>query len=113
LRDAGCRLPTVDGAFYLFPDFGGLGERLESRGVKNSQDLTEGLLEQAGVATLPGSVFGRPREELTLRLSYVNFNGAGALAAAESGEPVDTDFICRHCPETIEAIQRIADWAAG
>jgi aspartate aminotransferase len=113
LRDAGCRLPTVDGAFYLFPDFGGLGERLESRGVKNSQDLTEGLLEQAGVATLPGSVFGRPREELTLRLSYVNFNGAGALAAAESGEPVDTGFIRRHCPETIEAIQRIADWAAG
>jgi len=113
LADAGCRLPTVDGAFYLFPDFGGFGERLESRGVKDSQDLTEKLLEQAGVATLPGSVFGRPREELTLRLSYVNFNGADALAAAESGEPVDADFIRRHCPDTLEAMRRIADWAAG
>ena len=32
-----------------------------------------------GVATLPGAVFGRPRAELTLRLSYVNFDGAAAL----------------------------------
>ena len=71
-------------------------------------------LEQGGevLAHVVG-VFGRPREELTLRLSYVNFNGAGALTAAESGEPVDANFIRRHCPDTLEAIRRIADWAAG
>jgi len=81
--------------------------------VVDAQTLTERLLEDVGVATLPGSVFGRPRDELTLRLSYVNFNGAKALAAAETGETVDTAFLQRHTPETIEAVRRIADWATG
>jgi aspartate aminotransferase len=113
LAEAGCRLPPVGGAFYLFPDFGAMRERLVRRGVVDAQTLTERLLEDVGVATLPGSVFGRPRDELTLRLSYVNFNGAKALAAAETGETVDTAFLQRHTPETIEAVRRIADWATG
>jgi len=112
LRAAGCRLPPVDGAFYLFPDFGGMAGRLTVHGVRDSQSLTERLLEDTGVATLPGSVFGRPREELTLRLSYVNFNGAQALAAAEAGEPIDAGFLRRYCPATLEAMDRIAGWAA-
>jgi len=65
------------------------------------------------VATLPGNVFGRPRAELTLRLSYVNFDGQHTLAAAEAGEPVDEAFIRRHCPDTVEAMRRIAHWAAS
>ena len=113
LREAGCRLPPVDGGFYLFPDFGELRERLAGRGVTDSQSLTERLLEDTGVATLPGSVFGRPADELTLRLSYVNFNGSEALAAVTAGETVDDDFLRRHCPATLEAVERMAEWAAG
>jgi aspartate aminotransferase len=113
LREAGCRLPRVDGAFYLFPDFTEVRAHLAARGVNDSQTLTERLLEDTGVATLPGREFGRPRDELTLRLSYVNFDGAAALAAAEAGEIIDEAFVWRHCPATIEAIQRMADWATA
>jgi len=113
LRDAGCRLPPVDGGFYLFPEFGELRERLAGRGVTDSQSLTERLLEDTGVATLPCSVFGRPADELTLRLSYVNFNGTEALAAVAAGESVDDAFLRRHCPATLAAIERMAEWAAG
>ncbi len=98
------------GAFYLFPDFEAHRARLAARGVADSPSLTERLLEDTGVATLPGSVFGRPRTELTLRLSYVDFDGAAALAAARAGETVDEAFIRRHCPRTLAAIERIADW---
>jgi len=112
LREAGCRLPTVDGAFYLFPDFGAMAPRLEARGIRDSQGLAETVLQDTGVATLPGSVFGRPASELTLRLSYVNFNGEQALTAAEAGETIDEAFIRRHCPDTVEAIHQMADWAA-
>jgi aspartate aminotransferase len=113
LHEAGCALPPVDGAFYLFPDFSAMAARLERRGIHGSRDLAERLLQDTGVAALPGSVFGRPDAEPTLRLSYVNFDGDRALAAAESGEPVDEAFIRRYCPDTVEAIDRMAGWAAG
>jgi len=54
-----CQLP--DGAFYAFPDVSALG-------VLSAQ-LADDLLEQAGVACLPGTAFG-PRGEGFLRLSY-------------------------------------------
>ena len=113
LRDAGCRLPPVDGAFYLFPEFSAVAESLRKRGIEDSPGLAEHLLQDTGVATLPGSVFGRPRTELALRLSYVNFDGEKALAAAEDGETVDGEFIRKHCPDTVEAMRRIAGWMAG
>jgi aspartate aminotransferase len=112
LLEAGCRLPKLDGAFYLFPDFEPMRERIAARGVRDSATLAEQLLEQTGVATLPGSVFGRPRGELNLRLSYVNFDGAVALAAVARGETVDEAFLRRHCPDTIEAMERIGSWVA-
>jgi aspartate aminotransferase len=74
LREAGCRLPPLDGGFYLFPEFGAHAERLAARGVTGSTALAERLLADTGVATLPGEAFGRPPEELTLRLAYVNFD---------------------------------------
>ncbi len=40
------------------------------------------LLEETGVALLPGAAFVRSRAELTARLAYVDFDGASALAAS-------------------------------
>jgi len=48
-------LPT-DGTFYVFPEVSGLIERID--GVKNDLELAEYLIEQAGVALVPGSAFG-------------------------------------------------------
>ncbi len=113
LLRAGCRLPRLDGGFYLFPDFGPMREKLAARGVTGSAALAGKLLEETDIATLPGHAFGRPREELTLRLSYVNFDGTAALQAAEAGETVDEAFIRRHCPDSVEAFERMANWATG
>lgn len=76
--------------------------------------MTERLLEDTGVALLPGSAFGREPEELTARLAYVDFDGAGALVAAEragSGEAIDNDdFLRTHCGGVMEAVRRLCDW---
>ena len=37
------------------------------------------MLEDTGVALLPGIAFGRPENELTCRLSYVDFDGKNAI----------------------------------
>ena len=65
------------------------------------------------VALVPGVAFGRPREELTARLAYVDFDGPRALAAVSvipKEQPVDETFLRRHCAPTVEAVERIGQW---
>ena len=115
LTRAGLKMPTAQGAFYLFPDFSPFREKLALRGIKNSRQVVEHLLEEAGVAFLPGCDFGRPPGELTTRLSYVNFDGEAALAeaAAYGDRPLDDAFLEKCCPDTIEAGNKICDWVNG
>jgi len=47
------------GAFYLFPDFSPLKQKLAARKITTSIELCERMLEETGVAALPGSAFGR------------------------------------------------------
>ena len=56
-----CRKPH--GAFYVFPNITGTGMK--------SQELSDYLLEKAGVAVLPGTSFGKHGEGC-LRLSFAN-----------------------------------------
>ena len=43
------------GTFYAFPD---VSEAIEAKGLKNDTEFTELLLNEAGVAVVPGSAFG-------------------------------------------------------
>lgn len=106
-------LPQPDGAFYLFCNFEKFRGKLESKNIYSSIDLTNRLLEETGVALLPGSVFGRPNNELTTRLSYVDFDGTRALAAAETIPPeneLPEDFVQIYCGNILEAVQLICNW---
>jgi aspartate aminotransferase len=113
LRTTGLFVPEPQGAFYLFPDFGPLRGRLAERGITTSDELCERLLEDTGVAVLPGSSFGRPAEELTARLAYVDFDGARALVAAQ-GIAADTmlgeGFLRSYCGNLMDATDRLCDW---
>ena len=50
-------LPS-DGTFYSFPDVRGFIDKIE--GVNDDLELSEFLIEKAGVALVPGSAFGSP-----------------------------------------------------
>ncbi|NVB37710.1 aminotransferase class I/II-fold pyridoxal phosphate-dependent enzyme [Pseudenhygromyxa sp. WMMC2535] len=117
LQAAGAHCPAPHGAFYLFPDFEAHREALAARGILDAPALCERLLEDTGVAILPGVEFGRPRTELTARLAYVNFDGEAALAELAAQDdpsaPVDEDFLRRRCGETLTAIERICEWVQG
>ncbi|WP_280538892.1 aminotransferase class I/II-fold pyridoxal phosphate-dependent enzyme [Chromohalobacter sp. 11-W] len=79
LAAAGVRTHAPDGGFYLFPDFSAYRETLRARGITTSSELTATLLEEAGIALLPGSAFGCEATQLTTRLAYVDFDGAALL----------------------------------
>ena len=113
LRGAGLQLADPVGAFYLFPDFCPFREPLRARGVRTSSALSERLLQDTGVATIPGESFGRPPEELTLRIAYVDFEGGPALDAVSAMSPdaaLDDTFLRTWCPKVVEAMDRIANW---
>lgn len=113
LRAAGAGAPAPDGAFYLYPDFTPHAERLRARGLTTSAALCERLLDDTGVALLPGSDFGRPATELACRLAYVDFDGAECLLAAERvplEEELDEKFLIEHCGRVLTAIDLLGEW---
>ncbi len=74
----GIECQTPMGAFYVFPDISAFGRR--------SAEVAESLLEEAGVALLPGTAFGKHGEGF-LRLCYAN-----------------------SVPNIEQAIERMRDW---
>jgi len=61
----GVECPSCEGAFYAFPSFQGVIDRIDH--LRDDVELAEWLLDSAGVSTVPGSAFGAPGH---LRLSY-------------------------------------------
>jgi len=113
LRQAGARVIDPEGAFYLFPDFSPLADRLGNAGIITSKKLCEVCLEELGVAFLPGVDFGRPEWELTARIAYVDFDGARALAASEQiplDAPLNGDFLDHFCRPALTGVERLCDW---
>jgi len=67
----GVKCRTPEGAFYAFADFRGLygiaTPHAASGKLENDLEIAKFLIEEAGVAAVPGSAFGAPGY---LRFSY-------------------------------------------
>ena len=113
LTGAGAELNAIRGGFYAFPNFERLRDKLAARGITDSRSLCSRMLDDTGVATLPGIAFGRPQDELSLRLAFVDFDGGPALEAVAGGAELDRDGLRKIAPNVIEAIDRMTDWIAG
>lgn len=114
LKDGHIQVNDPTGGFYLFIDFSSLKEKLHKREITDSSILCDRLLDETGVAILPGVDFNRPLEELSARLSYVDFDGAKALGASYAiplHEKLPDDFLDRYCANVIEAARHIVEWA--
>lgn len=106
-------IPMPHGGFYLFPDFGIYRETLAARGIHTSVELCHTLLEETGIAMLPGYEFGRNPEELTARIALVDFDGEEALKAASSSYDqtiLNGAFVQQFAPRLTEAFDRLAGW---
>jgi len=104
---------SPSGAFYLFPDFSGNRDKLNTVGVADSPSLCEKLLNETGVALLPGNAFGRPENELNARLAYVNFDGGNALSISKE-VPSELEFSMKDlgdCADPVKhGINKIIEW---
>jgi aspartate aminotransferase len=65
----------TDGTFYVFPNVEKLISRLDN--IKDDLEFSEYLIEQAGVALVPGSAFGSPGHiRISIATSMKNLQGA-------------------------------------
>lgn len=116
LRSAGAHCDDPQGAFYLFPDFAARRESLRARGVDGGAAMCQKLLDDTGVAVLPGRAFGRPADELTCRMAYINFDGQLALervGSVPADQALDEQFLRAVCPRVCQAIDRLCQWLAA
>ena len=107
LVQGGLRAHQPQGGFYLLLDFSPFAESLAGRGIVTDSQLCEGLLDDSGVALLPGSAFGMPPDALTTRLAYVDFDGAAAL---DDLAALDDDHAQACAAKMLKGIDRLGDW---
>lgn len=116
LQKAGFDIDCPHGGFYLFLDFKPFTTVLNNAGIVNSIQLCETLLDATGVATLPGESFGRPLNELSMRIAFVDFDGHKVLQAAEKypgDQPLPEGFCLDYTADCITAIDLLCDWVKG
>ena len=62
---------------------------------------------------LPASAFGFDQSQLFTRMCYVDFNGAKAIEAINSGEALSAAFFDEYAPSVIQGIDALCNYLAS
>lgn len=109
LSEAGAPTLRPQGGFYVFSDFSPVRAVLSQRGVSDDVELCEKLLQDVGVAALPGRMFGMSDDSLYVRFALVDFDGGRALTVAQ-GRDVDSALVRAIARPTCDAVEAVAAW---
>ena len=113
LVDSGVNVHPPQGAFYLLLDFSPFADKFRNHGIETDTQLCEKLIEDIGVALLPGTAFGLPADALTARLAYVDFDGTSALNAITTFNLDESkQFAQKHATKMLEGIRLLGEWLA-
>ena len=115
LTAIGVTMPKPEGGFYLYPNFERWENLFIAKGIQNSEDFCTTLLNETGVALLPGMAFGHPPNYFTARLSYVDFDGEKLLQLLMNGSEIKNNkaFVENNCPRIVRAIKNITTWISS
>ena len=92
------------GGFYLMPEF--LNKKFSS-----SKKMCQAILEETGVAMLPGSDFGFSSKKMLTRLSYTDFDGSVFLRNVLNKKKVNDQMIEEFAPNVVEGVKKLSIWA--
>jgi aspartate aminotransferase len=92
------------GGFYLMPEF--LTEKFST-----AEEMCSNILEETGVALLPGSDFGFSKERMIVRLSFTDFNGKEFMKNIQDEKKIDNDFILKFAPKVAEGVAKLKKWS--
>jgi aspartate aminotransferase len=109
-RKLGLNCPDPEGAFYVFPDFVPFAKQLKKAGLQSSIKLCHALLDQYGVAMLPGSDFYCPEDYPSARVATVDYDGAKVYEASTKAQALDDKFVEAHCPNLKLGLERVGEF---
>ena len=92
------------GGFYLMPEF--LNKKFNS-----SSEMCDSILNDTGVALLPGSDFGFDQKQMLARLSFTDFNGQKFMDGIKDNEEIDYDKINEFAPKVVEGVDKLKKWS--
>ena len=92
------------GAFYLMPEF-------KNKKYKTSSKLCEAILNETGVAMLPGSDFGFNPKRMLTRLSYTDFNGFEFFKNISNYNSISEEMVKTYAPNVVEGTTKLSNWA--
>ncbi len=92
------------GGFYLMPEF--LIEKFST-----SEEMCSNILNETGVALLPGSDFGFSKERMIARLSFTDFNGGEFMQNIKKTKKIDINSISKFAPKIIEGTKKLKLWS--
>ena len=78
---------------------------------KSSSKLCDAILNESGVAMLPGSDFGFSPKKMLTRLSYTDFDGDKFLGNISNEEIINDALIEKYAPNVVNGIKRLSIWA--
>jgi len=93
-----------EGGFYLFPEF-------TNAKFSSSSEMCDDILDNVGVALLPGSDFGLDRKKMVARLSYTDFDGSSFLNNTLGSNKLDNADLKKYAPNIVDGVSAIKQWS--
>ena len=92
------------GGFYLMPEF--LNNKFTS-----SSEMCNDILNETGVALLPGSDFGFEKTKMLARLSFTDFDGQNFMNQIKDTKKIDNELILKLAPKIVEGVDELKKWS--
>ena len=103
LRSNNVLISKPQGGFYIMPEF--LNKKFVS-----SEKLCEDILDNTGVASLPGSDFGFNSHKMIIRLSFTDFDGKEFMKNILDNTNIDHKLLNKYAPKIDEGTKRLKAW---
>ena len=78
---------------------------------KTSSEMCENILNNTGVALLPGSDFGFNPDKMLVRLSFTDFNGKEFMDKICENQNIDDNLINMCAPKVVEGVNKLKKWS--
>ena len=78
---------------------------------RTSSEMCKNILNETGVALLPGSDFGFSENKMLARLSFTDFNGEKFLNNTSGCKEINQGILSKFAPNVLEGVSKLKHWA--